>query len=108
MLQSLIENNRNGRNVEKLASISFSHAAFLVIDYHEKQLMHDLGIIIDMMEKNNSNFESKSISNKNSNKSVDLINTDAKNFQHETNKVKSKEFIIKDFMYHLVLIIILF
>ena len=37
-LQSLIEKQRNGRDVEKLGSIGFSHAAYLNPDHLEKKL----------------------------------------------------------------------
>ena len=53
-LQSLIEKNRNGRDVQKLSSIGFSHAAYFIPDHFEKQFINDLGRNIEMYEKNNS------------------------------------------------------
>ena len=53
-LQPLIEKNRNGRDVEKIGSIGFSHAAYFIPDHFEKQFINDLGRNIEMFENNNS------------------------------------------------------
>ena len=50
----MIEKNRNGRSVEKLDSIGLSTALYLIPDHLEKQFIHDLGVKIEMYEKNNS------------------------------------------------------
>ena len=54
-LQTLIEKNRNGRDLNKLGSISFAHAIYLIPDHHEKKLINDLGSVIEKIELNNSN-----------------------------------------------------
>ena len=54
-LQSLIGKYKKRRDVNKLGSIGFDHAAYLVPDHLEKQLVHDLGSIVDNIESNNYN-----------------------------------------------------
>ena len=53
-LQSLINKNRNGRDVKKLGSIGFGHAIYLIPNHFEKQLIYDLGSIIEKIESNNN------------------------------------------------------
>ena len=51
-LQSLIAENKIGRDVDKLGSISFDHAAYLMPKSLEKQLIHDLESVIGNIEAN--------------------------------------------------------
>jgi hypothetical protein len=53
-LQSLIEKNRNGRDLDKLGSIGFRNSAFFIPDHFEKHLISELGNRIDMIDKNSS------------------------------------------------------
>ena len=55
-LHSIIEENRNGRDLQLLGSIRFLHAAVLIPNHVEKKLLTDLGTIIERieMDKNNS------------------------------------------------------
>ena len=54
-LQSLITKNKNGRDMNKLGSISFNHAIYLIPDHHQKKLFNDLGSVIEKIELKNSN-----------------------------------------------------
>ena len=51
-LQYLIEKNKNGRDVNKLGSIGFGHALYLIPNNFEKQLIYDLGLIVENIESN--------------------------------------------------------
>jgi hypothetical protein len=53
-LQSLIKKNRNGRDIDKLGSIGFSHAAYFIPDHFEKHLISELGNRIEMIDNNSS------------------------------------------------------
>ena len=53
-LNFLIDKDLNGREKDKLRSILFNHVAMLIPDYIEKQLMLDLGLIIERI-KNSTN-----------------------------------------------------
>ena len=60
-LQSLIEKNKFGRDLNKLGQISFSHAAYLKPDQFEKQLIYDLGAVIENIQLNYSSLNAYSI-----------------------------------------------
>ena len=55
-INSLIETVRNGRDRNKLGSIAFPHAAVINPDFTEKRLIEDLGLIINDINKPNSNL----------------------------------------------------
>ena len=50
-IDGLVEKHRNGRNKNKLSSISFEHAAYLLANNESDKLIEDLGSIIN---KNNN------------------------------------------------------
>ena len=53
-LMSLVEKNKNGRDMKQLGSIGFAHGLYMIPDYIEKQLIYDIGEKIEMIEKNSS------------------------------------------------------